>query len=47
LPKCFSEVDIAILSAAVADYKPKTVANTKIKKKESEFVIELVKQRMF
>lgn len=39
----FSEVDIAILSAAVADYKPKTVAGSKIKKTDSEFSLDLVK----
>ena len=32
--KHFDSVDIAILSAAVADYKPKFVSDTKIKKKE-------------
>ena len=37
----FKEVDIAILSAAVADYKPKNVANQKIKKKDSTLHIEL------
>ncbi|OUR95101.1 phosphopantothenoylcysteine decarboxylase [Flavobacteriales bacterium 34_180_T64] len=39
----FENIDIAILSAAVADYKPKYVANQKIKKKESTFTIELEK----
>lgn len=39
----FTEVDIAVLSAAVADYKPKTVANSKIKKKDENFSIDLVK----
>jgi phosphopantothenoylcysteine decarboxylase/phosphopantothenate--cysteine ligase len=37
----FNEVDIAILSAAVADYKPKNVANHKIKKKDSSLLMEL------
>ena len=37
----FNSVDIAILSAAVADYKPKTFSDTKIKKKETSFSIEL------
>ena len=37
----FSEVDIAILSAAVADYKPKNVAHQKIKKKDATLEIEL------
>ena len=39
--KYFNEVDIAILSAAVADYKPKNVANQKIKKKDSSLAMEL------
>lgn len=39
----FEDVDIAILSAAVADYRPKNVSDTKIKKKESTFTIELEK----
>ena len=39
--KYFANVDIAILSAAVADYKPKNVANQKIKKKDSTLEIEL------
>ena len=38
----FNEVDIAILSAAVADYKPKNVATQKIKKKDATLSIELV-----
>jgi phosphopantothenoylcysteine decarboxylase/phosphopantothenate--cysteine ligase len=37
----FNDVDIAILSAAVADYKPKNVAHQKIKKTESSLSIEL------
>ncbi|QNM86044.1 bifunctional phosphopantothenoylcysteine decarboxylase/phosphopantothenate--cysteine ligase CoaBC [Polaribacter pectinis] len=37
----FKDVDIAILSAAVADYKPKNVANQKIKKTEAALEIEL------
>ncbi|MEO8772812.1 MAG: bifunctional phosphopantothenoylcysteine decarboxylase/phosphopantothenate--cysteine ligase CoaBC [Gelidibacter sp.] len=41
----FDLVDIAILSAAVADYKPKTVSNTKIKKNEDAFSIELEKTK--
>ena len=39
----FKSVDIAILSAAVADYKPKKVATSKIKKKDNEFSIEFIK----
>ena len=41
--KCYEKVDIAIASAAVADYAPKIVAKEKIKKSEEEFTIELVK----
>ena len=41
--KCYEMVDIAIASAAVADYAPKIVAKEKIKKSEEEFTIELVK----
>lgn len=41
--KCYEKVDIAIASAAVADYAPKIVAKEKIKKSEEEFNIELVK----
>ena len=43
--KHFDDVDIAILSAAVADYKPKFVSDTKIKKKETSFTIELEKTK--
>jgi len=39
----FAQSDLAILSAAVADYTPKVVATDKIKKKEAEFCLELVK----
>ncbi|TMM28594.1 bifunctional phosphopantothenoylcysteine decarboxylase/phosphopantothenate--cysteine ligase CoaBC [Polaribacter aestuariivivens] len=39
--KYFGEVDIAILSAAVADYKPKNIATQKIKKKDSSLEIQL------
>lgn len=41
--KCYEKVDIAIASAAVADYAPKIIAKEKIKKSEEEFTIELVK----
>jgi phosphopantothenoylcysteine decarboxylase/phosphopantothenate--cysteine ligase len=41
--KYFSESDIIILSAAVADYTPTVVADKKIKKKEDNFAIELTK----
>ncbi|MBL7937572.1 MAG: bifunctional phosphopantothenoylcysteine decarboxylase/phosphopantothenate--cysteine ligase CoaBC [Bacteroidia bacterium] len=39
----FVSSDIAVLSAAVADYKPKTIADSKIKKKDAELSIDLVK----
>ncbi|MGQ0738865.1 MAG: phosphopantothenoylcysteine decarboxylase domain-containing protein [Bacteroidota bacterium] len=39
----FEETDIAVFSAAVADYRPAKVAEQKIKKKESSFTIHLVK----
>ncbi len=39
----FQSSDIAVLSAAVADYKPKTVSDCKIKKKDSDLSIELTK----
>ncbi len=39
----FSECDAAILAAAVADYRPKHVSDIKIKKKEGDMTIELVK----
>lgn len=39
----YDGVDIAIASAAVADYTPKVVADEKIKKNEDIFTIELVK----
>ncbi len=41
----FPSADIAILSAAVADYKPKDVATQKIKKKDSSLQIELIKTK--
>ncbi|MEN3322440.1 bifunctional phosphopantothenoylcysteine decarboxylase/phosphopantothenate--cysteine ligase CoaBC [Mariniflexile soesokkakense] len=41
----FKSVDIAILSAAVADYKPKEVASQKIKKKDSTLTLELEKTK--
>ncbi len=37
----FLDYDIIIKSAAVADYKPKTVATDKMKKKDGDMVIEL------
>lgn len=41
----YSQVSIAILSAAVADFKPKEVATQKIKKKEPTLTIELEKTK--
>jgi len=41
----FKTSDIAILSAAVADYRPKNVADQKIKKKDSTFTVELEKTK--
>ena len=43
--KHFEDSDIAILSAAVADYRPKTIADKKIKKKDTTFTIELEKTK--
>ena len=43
--KHFKSSDIAILSAAVADYRPKTIARQKIKKKEATLSIELEKTK--
>ena len=39
----FENCDIAVLSAAVADYKPAEVSKTKIKKKDAEFNLALTK----
>lgn len=39
----FENVDIAIASAAVADYAPKEIAKEKIKKNDNSLTIELVK----
>jgi len=41
----FNDVNIAILSAAVADYKPKQVATQKIKKKDTSLTLELEKRK--
>ncbi|MDX1463342.1 MAG: bifunctional phosphopantothenoylcysteine decarboxylase/phosphopantothenate--cysteine ligase CoaBC, partial [Marinirhabdus sp.] len=41
--KHFGDCDIAILSAAVADYRPAKVATEKIKKKEGSLTIQLEK----
>ncbi|MEZ7901452.1 MAG: phosphopantothenoylcysteine decarboxylase/phosphopantothenate--cysteine ligase [Urechidicola sp.] len=37
----FDESDIVIMAAAVADYTPKIISDSKMKKKEGELVIEL------
>ena len=37
----FEEADIIIKSAAVADYRPKTVSDEKVKKRDGELSIEL------
>jgi phosphopantothenoylcysteine decarboxylase/phosphopantothenate--cysteine ligase len=41
----YNDVDIAILSAAVADYRPAEVASEKIKKKDIELLIKLEKTK--
>jgi phosphopantothenoylcysteine decarboxylase / phosphopantothenate---cysteine ligase len=43
--KYFKNTDIAILSAAVADYKPKITATQKIKKEDSTLTLELEKTK--
>lgn len=43
--KYYRDTDIAICAAAVADYKPKNVANQKIKKKTETFTIDLEKTK--
>ena len=43
--KVFADCDIAILAAAVADYRPAEVAGEKIKKKEDDLMLKLVKNR--
>ncbi|WP_370476700.1 bifunctional phosphopantothenoylcysteine decarboxylase/phosphopantothenate--cysteine ligase CoaBC [Tamlana flava] len=43
--KYFKNVDVAILSAAVADFAPKEVANQKIKKKTDTLILELEKTK--
>jgi phosphopantothenoylcysteine decarboxylase/phosphopantothenate--cysteine ligase len=43
--KHFEGNDVAILSAAVADYRPKYVADKKIKKKDKTLVLELEKTK--
>lgn len=41
----FDTIDIAVMAAAVADYKPKEVAQEKIKKKSEESSLTLVKTK--
>ncbi|MFY7742683.1 MAG: bifunctional phosphopantothenoylcysteine decarboxylase/phosphopantothenate--cysteine ligase CoaBC [Flavobacterium sp.] len=41
----YKDVDVAIAAAAVADYRPKSVANHKIKKTDETFSIELEKTK--
>ena len=43
--KYYESIDVAIMSAAVADYTPKVKATEKIKKSENELTIELVKNQ--
>jgi phosphopantothenoylcysteine decarboxylase/phosphopantothenate--cysteine ligase len=43
--KYYENADVAIMSAAVADYTPKVKATEKIKKNENELTIELVKNK--
>ena len=41
----YTNVDVAIAAAAVADYRPKNIADQKIKKNDEEFSIELEKTK--
>ncbi|MET7029418.1 bifunctional phosphopantothenoylcysteine decarboxylase/phosphopantothenate--cysteine ligase CoaBC [Sediminicola luteus] len=41
----FGNMDIVICAAAVSDYRPKVVADQKIKKKEDSLTLELVKNK--
>jgi phosphopantothenoylcysteine decarboxylase/phosphopantothenate--cysteine ligase len=43
--KYFQNVDVAILAAAVADYKPKEIATQKIKKADATLVLQLEKTK--
>lgn len=43
--KYYENTDVAIMSAAVADYTPKVKATEKIKKNENELTIELIKNK--
>ena len=39
----YEQVDVAVFAAAVADYRPESIADHKIKKDESSFTIKMVK----
>lgn len=39
----FDEIDIAVFAAAVADYRPKTVSEGKLKKEGDELLLRLIK----
>ena len=41
----FSSADVIVFAAAVADYTPKFKSETKIKKKDEEFSLELIKTK--
>lgn len=43
--RLFDDADIAVMSAAVADYKPADISKEKIKKEGDKMVLELVKTR--
>ena len=43
--KYYKNMDVVICAAAVTDYKPKAVAEQKIKKKEKQLTIDLVKNK--
>ena len=43
--KEFDSADVAVLSSAVSDYKPKNVSASKIKKSDEAFSLELVKTK--
>lgn len=43
--KIYDTCDVAVMSAAVADYTPIVISNEKIKKSESEFEIKLTKTK--
>jgi len=45
LHRYYETMDIVICAAAVADYRPKAVAAQKIKKKEAELSLQLVKNK--